>query len=496
MAVTNDPRQAMERSRALRLPVKGARTTGFPWRNALRTALVLLLAGQAAALERVTPAAREPAGVEKDAAAATPPPATGTEAPFRIVHRARVHGAITPATVDYLRGAVEGASAARAAALVVVLDTPGGLLESTKLIVQDLLAAPLPVLVHVAPGGASATSAGVFVTMAAHIAAMAPGTSIGAAHPVGGQGQDIEGELGKKVENFVTGFGTAIAERRGRNVKWAERAVRESVTATENEAVANRIVDFVAGDLVELLAKAGGREVEVAGTRQVLDFRAVLDAAGQPRVVDVEMTLRQRVVAFVSDPNIAYLLMMGAMLGLYVEMSNPGLVLPGVAGAICLLLALLAAQVLPISSTGALLMAVGMAFVIAEMFFPSFGALGVGGIVALALGSLFLYTPESALAVDRRLVAAAVGTLASILVLVGGVLLADRRRRPRAGSEGMVDEIAVALTDLDPNGKIKVRGEIWNASSRNAVAAGQRVRIVALRGLEADVEPERKEGKP
>jgi len=208
------------------------------------------------------------------------------------------------------------------------------------------------------------------------------------------------------------------------------------------------------------------------------------------------MTLRQRVVAFVSDPNVAYLLMMGAMLGLYVEMSHPGLVLPGVAGAICLLLALLAAQVLPISSTGALLLAVGMVFVVAEMFFPSFGALGVGGIVALALGSLFLYTPESALAVDRRLIVAAVGTLAAFVALVVGVLMTDRRRRPSAGSEGMVDEIALALTDLSPRGKIKVRGEIWNASSSKSVAAGERVRIVALRGLEADVVPEPEDSKP
>ncbi|MFN2425083.1 MAG: nodulation protein NfeD [Candidatus Binatia bacterium] len=411
-----------------------------------------------------------------------------------VVHRAVVNGPITPATVDYLRGAIEGAQGARAAALVIILDTPGGLLESTKLIVQDLLAAPVPVVVYVSPGGASATSAGVFVTMAAHIAAMAPGTSIGAAHPVGGRGEDIEGDMGKKVENFVAGFGTAIAERRGRNVKWAERAVRESVTATENEAVANKIVDFVAADLSELLMKASGREVEVAGSQRVLEFRSVLDAAGQPRVVDVEMTLRQRVVAFVSDPNIAYLLMMGAMLGLYVEFSNPGLIFPGVAGAICLLLALLAAQVLPISSTGALLLAVGMAFIIAEMFFPSFGALGVGGVVALALGSLFLYTPESALAVDRRLVTTAIATIAAFVALVMGVLMTDRRRRPTAGGEGMVDEIATAMTDLDPRGKIKVRGEIWNATSSGNVRKGEKVRIVRLHGLETEVVPVQKEG--
>lgn len=427
---------------------------------------------------------------------AAPPEASTAVQQAAVVHRARIRGAITPATVDYLRGAIESAVAANAAALVIELDTPGGLLESTKLIVQDLLQAPLPVLVLVAPGGASATSAGVFVTMAAHIAAMAPGTSIGAAHPVGGQGQDIEGRMGKKVENFTAAFGSAIAERRGRNMQWADKAVRESVTATEADAVANRVVDFVADNLGELLRKAGGREVEVAGTRRTLDFRAVFDANGSPRVVDVAMTLRQRVVAFVSDPNVAYLLMMGAMLGLYVELSHPGVVLPGVAGAICLLLALLAAQVVPISSTGLLLLAVGAAFVVAELFLPSFGALGIGGILALALGSLFLYTPESTLVVDRRLVAGVVGSMATVVAVLIGVVAGDRRRPRTTGLEGMIGIPGVALTDLTPTGTIKVRGEIWKARARTHAAAGQKVRIVRVRGLEAEVTPDDGEEEP
>jgi len=319
------------------------------------------------------------------------------------------------------------------------------------------------------------------------VAAMAPGTSIGAAHPVGGQGQDIEGEMGKKVENFATGFGNAIAERRGRNVEWAEKAVRESVTATENEAVASNIVDFVAADLTELLEKSAGREVEVAGQKRVLDFSAVFDAAGQPRIVDVEMTTRQRLVAFVSNPNIAYLLMMAAMLGLYIEFSNPGLLFPGVAGAICLLLALLASQVLPISSAGALLLFIGMAFLVAEMFFPSFGILGVGGLVALVLGSLFLYTPESALTVDRRLIATMVGMLAAALALVVGLLVRDRARRPHGGGEGLVGDLAVAITEVGRTGKVKVRGEIWNATTSGHVAVGDRVRIDQVRGLTLEV---------
>jgi len=437
------------------------------------------------------------------AATASQPPGANVPQPVNAapqsIRRATVRGAITPATVDYLEGAIESARAEGAAALVIVLDTPGGLLDSTKLVVQDLLAAPIPVLVYVSPGGASATSAGVFVTMAAHIAAMAPGTSIGAAHPVGAGGEDIKGTMAKKVENFTAAFGSAIADRRGRNVEWAEKAVRESVTATEKDAVANRIVDFVAADLAELLHKAKGREVEVLGKRQTLDFEGAFDAAGEPRVVDIAMTLRQRVVAFVSDPNVAYLLMIVAMLSIYVEMSHPGLILPGVAGAICLLLVLLAAQILPIRATGGLLMLVGMAFLVAELFYPSFGSLGVGGIIALALGSLFLYTPESGLEVDRRLIFAAVGSLAAFVALIVLVLMTDRRRQPAAGMEGMIGEIGTALSDLAPTGTIKVRGEIWNAASSAPITAGQKVRIVKLRGLQAQVvteepaEPERKE---
>lgn len=421
--------------------------------------------------------------------------ANAEQAAPAVIHRIHLHGPITPATLDYLAGALEGAAESEAVALVVVLDTPGGLLESTKSIVQEILQAPVPVLVHVSPGGASATSAGVFLTMAAHVAAMAPGTSIGAAHPVGGGGEDIEGELGRKVENFTAGFGTAIAERRGRNVAWAEKAVRESVTATEADAVRNNVVDFVAADLRELLEKSGGREVEVAGTRRKLDFASVLDAGGAPRVVDVERTLRQRVLDVVADPNIAYLLMMGAMLGLYLELSHPGLVLPGVAGLICLLLALLAGQVLPISSTGVLLMLVGIAFVVAELFLPSFGVLGVGGMVALALGSLFLYTPESALEVDRRLVATTIGVMASLFALLIAVLWRDRRHRPSTGGEGMIGEVGIVLSDLTPSGRIKVRGEIWNAWSRTPIRVGARVRIVALHGLEAEVVPEADEAR-
>ncbi len=409
------------------------------------------------------------------------------QAATRTVYRMVLDGPITPAVADYIRSSIETAEEAGAAALIIELDTPGGLLNSTKTIVKEILGAPLPVFVYVAPGGASATSAGVFITMAAHVAAMAPGTSIGAAHPVGGQGQDIEGDMREKVENFTVSFGGSIAERRGRNVEWAEEAVRESVAITETEAVEMNVIDFVAADLKELLEKATGKEVEVDGETVVLDFSSSLDADGEPLITDVEMTFRQRVLTVITDPNIAYLLMMAGMLGLYMEFSNPGSIFPGVIGAICLLLALLAAQVLPISSTAVLLMLLGMSFLVAELFLPSFGVLGFGGLIALTLGSLFLYTPESTLIVDRSLIAATVAIFGTVLMLVLFLLVRDRRKRPSLGEEGIVGELGMSVTRIDRTGKVKVHGEIWNASSEEAIETNRPIRVEAVKGMKIRV---------
>jgi len=406
------------------------------------------------------------------------------------VYHIDVDGPISPAVDDYISSAIESAHEHDAAALVITLDTPGGLLNSTKAIVKSFLAAPLPVLVYVSPGGAGATSAGVFITMAAHVAAMAPGTTIGAAHPVSGGGETIEGDMRQKVENFAVSFVESIAQRRGRNVEWAEKAVRESVSIAETEAASKRVVDFIARDIADLLRQAGGREVEIGGAKRKLDFSHSMKADGQPLVVELPMTLRQRVLRLVTDPNIAYLLMMAGLLGLYFEFSNPGTVFPGVAGAICLLLALLAGQVLPINSTGILLVLLGMAFLVAELFLPSFGVLGIGGIIALTLGSLFLYTPESELQVDRSLILTTVALFSSIVLAAVFLLWKDRRVRARTGSEGMVGEIGVAVTAVHESGKVKVHGELWNATSRAPIAADKRVRVEAVRGLTLDVSEE------
>jgi membrane-bound serine protease (ClpP class) len=399
------------------------------------------------------------------------------------ISRITIDGPISPASSDFIATAIDQASSAGSLMLVIEMDTPGGLLDSTKTIVQNIMASPIPVAVFVYPSGGSATSAGVFVTMAADIAAMAPGTTIGSAHPVTGSGQDIEGDMRKKVENFTVAFFESIAEQRGRNVEWAEQAVRESVSVTATEAVALNVVDFVAADLESLVEQAEGRTVQVAGKDLVLEFDSARDSSGALRVVDIEMTLRQQVLNLITHPNIIYLLMMAGMLGLYMELSNPGAVVPGVVGGICLLLALLGGQVLPISSTGMLLIALGMMFLVAELFIPSFGILGFGGVVAVTLGSLFLYTPESALFVDRSLIFATSAVFATAIGALLILVVRDRRQRVRTGSEGLIGEVGVVAEELAPEGKVRVHGEIWGAVAEGQVSAGQKVRVDGVEGL-------------
>jgi len=406
-------------------------------------------------------------------------PAPAAAGPSGAVLLLVVDGMINPASADYIRDGIAAGAERGAAAVVVQLDTPGGLLESTKLIVKDMLGAAVPVIVYVAPSGAGATSAGVFVTMAANLAAMAPGTNIGAAHPVGGQGENIGGDLREKMENFTASLGRTIAQQRGRNVEWAEKAVRDSVSVTEREAVKLKIVDFVADSVDDLLAKANGRTVEVRGQK------VVLNTAGAP-VQRFEMRLRQRLLDLLANPNVAYLLMMAGLLGLYVEFTSPGVVFPGVAGAICLLLAAAALQVLPINYTGLALIGLGVAMLAAEAFLPSFGVIGVGGIVAFVLGSLLLFdTPDSTMRVDRGLIAGAALTLGTFTLVVAWLVVRAQRQRSSVGAEGMVGERGQVRRVLVPGRKVKVfvHGEYWDAETDEPLEIGDTVQVAALTGL-------------
>jgi membrane-bound serine protease (ClpP class) len=411
--------------------------------------------------------------------------ATVTAAEAATVARIVVEGSINPAVASFVTESIARAEAEGAAALVIELDTPGGLLSSARTIVKELLAAPVPVVVYVAPSGAGAGSAGVFITMAAHVAAMAPGTSIGAAHPVGGQGEDIKGAMGEKVENFTASFSEAIARQRGRNVEWAVKAVRESVSVAADEAAKLKVVDLVARDLHELLTRIDGRTVDVGGEKRVLRVKD-----GDVRTYD--MRLSQRVLAVLADPNVAYLLLMAGLLGLYVEFTNPGVLFPGVAGGICLLLALTAMQVLPVNYGALALIGLGVALLIAETFLPTFGVVGVGGLVAFVLGSLFLFDAAGEdVQVARSLVVGAGGGVAAFILVVGALLARTRRAPARLGVEGMIGARGTARDRLAPVGTVVVHGEYWTAEADEAVEPGASIEVTGVDGLRLRVRPAR-----
>ena len=392
-----------------------------------------------------------------------------------------IDGGINPAVVDFIRENIHRAHAEGARALVIQLDTPGGLLSSTRSIVKEILGAPVPVLVYVAPSGAGAGSAGVFITMAAHIAAMAPGTNIGAAHPVAGGGQEVKGVMGEKIENFTASFSETIAKRRGRNTEFAIQVVRRSIAITDEEALEKKVIDIVANDLDDLLKQADGREVDINGNKQTISLKGV-------RVVRFEMALRQKIINILSDPNIAYLLLMAGILGLYMEFSNPGVIFPGVAGGIALLLALTSFQILPINYAGLALLLLGLSLLVGEAFIPSFGILGIGGVISLTLGSLLLFdTQSSDLVLDRTIVFTAVGVLSAFMLIIGYLVVKSQRRKPTLGMAGLMGEVGEVRVKLNPSGKIFIRGEYWNTDGDGEIDVGEKVRVVGFEGMSLKV---------
>jgi membrane-bound serine protease (ClpP class) len=412
------------------------------------------------------------------------PESATTSTAGRYVNRLRINGSINPAAADFIHDGIARSVAEGAAALVIELDTPGGLLTSTRSIVQDLLGAHVPVIVYVAPSGAGAASAGVFITLAAHVAAMAPGTNIGASTPVEGGGGDVKGDIGRKVKSFTASFAKAIAEQRGRNVEWAVRAVRHATSATDREALGLGVVDLVATDLPDLFRQATGRQVTIDGVPRKLDLTGVT-------VVGLEMRLRQRVLNRLADPNVAYLLMLAGLLGLYLELSHPGLLFPGVTGGICLLLAMASFQVLPINIAGLALILLGIALLVAELFLPSFGIVGVGGLVSFVLGSLFLFdSAEPDLVVDRRLIGSAAASVGLVMLAIATLVVRTIRRQPVTGREGLIGELCEVRSRVAPLGTVFLHGELWQAESREPIEPGSRARVVSIRGLTLEVAPE------
>ncbi len=397
-----------------------------------------------------------------------------------------IDGAINPASADFIIDALKQAQADGADALVIELDTPGGLLASARQIVKALLNAPVPVIVYVAPSGSSAASAGTFITEAAHIAAMAPGTTIGAAHPVEMTGQDVPGAMGEKLENFTASFAKTIARGRGRNEAWIEEAVRKSSAIGETEALKLHVIDIIAPDLNSLLSQASGRSIKLAdGSLVKLQLVNAIVRRG-------EMRLGERLLNHLADPNLMYLLMIAGLAGLYFEFAHPGVFLPGVVGAICLLLALASFQVIPINLAGLTLIILGTVLLVSELYVTSYGVLGMGGIVAFVIGSFLLVDrSETDLGIDRAIIIGAALAMSALILGVGYIALRERRSRAKTGREGLVGEVGVVREAIAPGspGRLFVHGEIWRASSTATIAAGARARIDAVQGLELTVSP-------
>lgn len=406
-----------------------------------------------------------------------------------VVFTAEIDGIIHPVAAAYLRSAIERADAANASLLVITLRTPGGLLDSTRDINTEIIRAKTPVAVFVGPSGSRAASAGFLITMAADIAAMAPGTHIGAAHPVAGNGEKIDETMAKKMASDVAGYARTLATQRKRNVALVEQAVTESRTFTEQEALSASppLIDLVANDVADLLRKLDGRQV----TR--FDGRTVtLHTSGAARQ-HVEMTWAQRALSTIAHPQIAYLLLTLGGLGLTIELWSPGAILPGVVGGICLLLAFFAFQVLPISYAGVLLILFGLMLLVIEVKVTSFGLLAVGGIVSLLLGSMMLIdSPLPELQIGLRLIVPITLALSGILLFLVRLAVQSQRRAPVTGASAMVDEVGRALTSIDPGGvgRVQTHGEIWTATAAEHVDAGDTVRVTAVNGLLLTVRPD------
>lgn len=394
-----------------------------------------------------------------------------------------VSAAIGPGVADFIKGGIEKAADEHASCIIIQLNTPGGLAESMRDIVMAILASRVPVVVYVAPAGARAASAGVMITIAADIAAMAPGTNIGAAHPVGIGGKKIDKTMSEKVVNDMVAHVKSVAEKRGRNVEWVEKAVRESVSATESEALKDNIIDIVAEDLDDLIRQIDGRKVEGKGELKI---------AGAKKTV-LEEGLRTKILKTISDPNIAYILLMIGLAGLYFELSHPGAIFPGVIGGISIILAFFALQTLPVNYAGFLLIVLALIFFIMELKITSYGLLSVAGVVSMLLGSIMLFEGDSPeFRVSLRVVLPTLALVSAFFVAVATLAFRAQVSKPRTGVDGLAGEIGVVKHAIDPEGKgkVQVHGELWKARAGQPVAEGVRVRVVGVDGLVLEVEPE------
>ncbi len=397
---------------------------------------------------------------------------------------ATIASSINPVTADFLSTAIERAEEEKATLLVVELDTPGGLDTSMRQMVQEIIKTEIPVAVYVSPSGARAASAGVLITLAADIAAMAPGTNIGAAHPVGIGGGGMDNTMAKKVENDAAAYARSLAEKKGRNGEWAEKAVRESASLTETDAKKKNVIDLIAPSVDELLSTLNGRGIEKGGKKITLQTKGAV-------VTRIPMGFRHRVLSALADPNIAYIMMMICVYGIFFELSNPGAVFPGVVGGIALILGFYSLQTLSANYAGFLLIALAVILFILEIKIASHGALTIGGIISLVLGSLMLFrsSADPYLRISWGVILAMVGISAVFFGTVVTLAVRSQLRKPATGSEGLIGETGVAMADFTGNGKVFVVGETWDAECESSLTKGQQVTVAGRVGMTLIVKP-------
>jgi len=396
----------------------------------------------------------------------------------------KIDGVINPAAAAFIERGIEISREKNAECLIIQLDTPGGLLKSTRVIVSSFLESKIPIVVYVSPGGAQAGSAGVFITMAAHIAAMAPGTNIGAAHPVDMEGK-MDSVMSDKVTNDASAFIRTIAEKRNRNMKWAEEAVRRSQAITETEALDTNVIDIIAKNLDDLLSQIDGIQVETVNGTEILNTK---DA----RIESMEMEWTEKLLDVLSNPNIALILFQLGVVGLMLELYNPGSIFPGVVGVISLLLAFYSMHTLPINYAGLALIIFGIILFLLEIKIISHGMLAIGGVISTFLGSIMLIRTSSLLEfaeISWTVIIVSVTIITLFFGFLVGLGLKAQRKKPTTGSEGLIDKIGEALTSLNPEGTVLVNGEIWQAESTSGtIEKGEHVRVVQIQDLKLKVE--------
>jgi len=386
-------------------------------------------------------------------------------------------GSINPGTAYYTVRGIEEAEATGAALIIIQMDTPGGLANSMRTMVKAIMNSMVPVVVYVAPTGSGAASAGVMVTVSAHIAAMAPGTNIGAAHPVTAGGEDIGETMSEKVVNDMASYGRGIAQERGRNGEWVERAIRESVSITSDEALENKVIDLIARDIDDLLQLIDNREVTLASGKITLDTKGLEKVYYKPG-------FRDKVLRTISDPNIAYILLMIGLAGLYFELAHPGVIFPGVIGAISLILAFFSFQTLSVNYAGLILIILAIMLFIAEIKITSHGLLSLGGVIALTIGSIMLFEDVN---VSLRLMAPTIILIAGFFIVVSSLAFRAYLRKPKGGMEGLIGEIGEVKGPIDPEGLIFVQGELWRAVSEEKIEPGEKVEVIGAKGLVLNV---------